>query len=930
MPQVVAQVIIGLVISTILGAISRALSPKPKKQSNKDEGRKQVIRSSIEAHQIIYGTSMESGPLVLGETTGENKEFLHLVVPLAAHEAEAIDSVFLGDVEITNGQLDGSGVVTSGPFASKVRITKHLGSDTQVADTNLVSEVGIWTTDHRGRGLSYLYLRFTGDVDVFPTGIPNIRAVVRGRKVWDPRNDPGDPSVRAFSNNAALCQLDYLMSSFGFAVPLTEINEASWIAAANVCDETVSLKAGGTQPRYTCDGSFQVDQKPADIMEDLLTASAGTVVYQQGTLRGYAGAATTATNTLDESDLRGPISPVTPRPSISESFNAIRGTFVDADDAKAPYSLTEFPPITNATFEAEDNGERVFSEIELLFTTNKVRAQRIANLFLQRARQGIVFTFPAKLSKLELAAWDVVTVTIARLGWSGKEFRILQWELSEDGGVNLTLQEEAAAVYTFDPNDEITIDPAPDTNLPDPFTVGTPGGIGFAEELRTTASGTIVTVVTATVVLVEDNFVNEYELEFKKSTDTDFIGVGRQTSNIFEILTLEDGLTYNFRARAINALGVKSSFVTANHQVAGQSLPPSDVVNFAINTVAEVAHLTWDAVADLDLSHYRVRWSPLIVGAAWANAVDLVSRVPRPATSVGVPARVGSYLIKAVDLKGNQSTNATIIATTVSGIAGLNVVETQSEQPAFSGAKTNVVAIDSILKLDTTNLFDSVAGNFDSALGLFDGGGGTGNFVTQGTYDFATVIDLTAVFTSRVTASITATADDNSDTFDSAPGTFDDREGLFDGETPSFVNAKLQISTTEDDPSGAPVWSPYRDFVVGDYKARGLRFRAVLTSSVTSATPIVSALTVTVDMPDRTAAADDIVVSASGSAITFSPAFKVLQGLGIAAQDLATGDYWAITAKSATGFTIRFFNSSDVGISRSFDYVAKGYGSLAT
>ena len=926
----VATTLAKLVISTVIGFALQALSPKPKAPKLADAsdraGGPQLIRSSIEPHQEIDGTARVSGPLVLAETTGAANEFLHLVVPLAAHEVEAIDSVWLNDVEITNGQLDGNGVVTSGRFANRVRIKKHPGSDSQTADTALVAEVSNWTTAHRGRGIAYIYLRLTWDLDTFPTGIPNVSAVVKGAKFWDPRLDPGDPSVKAFSNNAALAQLDYLMRDIGFALPLAEIHEASWVAAANVCDENVTLKAGGTQKRYTCDGAFHVDAKPLAVMADLLTASAGTLVFQQDQFRGYAAAAATSSFTLDESDLRGPVRVVT-RPSRAATFNAIRGTFVNAADN---YLSADFPPITNATFESEDAGERVFRDIELPFTTNVIRARRIAKIHLERHRQGETLTFPAKLTALGIAAHDLGGVSIGQLNYAGKDFRVLGWSLATDGGVDLHMQEESSSVYDWTPaTDEEDIATPGATTPPDPLTVATPAGITFSEELRVTASGSIIMIVFATVNPITDSFLSEYEMEFRKSGATDFSNAGRQTNNVFELVGLEDGTTYNVRARAINSLGVKSSFVTVNHQVAGQTVPPADVTNFAINIVDDSAFLSWDAVADLDLSHYRVRWSPATAGASWSGAVDLIPKVARPATAVEVPARVGSYLIKAVDLIGIESTNATIIVSTISAIADLNVVETKNEHPGFTGAKTTVVAVDNTLKLDSTNLFDSLAGNFDAAPGLFDGGGGSGNFAATGTYDFAAVVDLTAVYTSRVTASITMTAGESINTFDNAPGNFDAREGLFDGEAPSFVNVKLQISTTDDDPGGAPAWSAYRDFAVGDYKARGLRFRAILTSSVVSATPIVSALTVTVDMPDRTIAANDLVALAAGSAITFSPAFKALQGVGIAAQDLATGDYWAITAKSATGFTIRFFNSSDVGISRTFDYLAKGYGALA-
>ena len=44
----------------------------------------------------------------------------------------------------------------------------------------------------------------------------------------------------------------------------------------------------------------------------------------------------------------------------------------------------------------------------------------------------------------------------------------------------------------------------------------------------------------------------------------------------------------------------------------------------------------------------------------------------------------------------------------------------------------------------------------------------------------------------------------------------------------------------------------------------------------------------------------------------------------LSVQDMASGDKYAITNKSITGFDIAFQNSSGTGISRTFDYVAKG------
>tara|TARA_R100000654_G_scaffold16710_4_gene35036 strand:+ start:329 stop:1030 length:702 start_codon:yes stop_codon:yes gene_type:complete len=232
--------------------------------------------------------------------------------------------------------------------------------------------------------------------------------------------------------------------------------------------------------------------------------------------------------------------------------------------------------------------------------------------------------------------------------------------------------------------------------------------------------------------------------------------------------------------------------------------------------------------------------------------------------------------------------------------------------------------------MDTTVNFDSASGNFDDAVGLFDGGGGS--VQSTGTYEFDNAVDLGAVFTSHVTANITVERVEYLTLFDSAQGNFDDRIGTFDGDVQAFddTNVELQVATTEDDPnSGSPTYTAFRKFFVGDYKARGFKFKAILTSSDAEASPKVTALSVSIDMPDRTLAESDIASGTGTKAITFSPAFKQLQGLGIAAQNLQSGDFYVITSKSATGFTIQFFNSSSAGVDRTFDYVAQGFGEVA-
>lgn len=119
---------------------------------------------------------------------------------------------------------------------------------------------------------------------------------------------------------------------------------------------------------------------------------------------------------------------------------------------------------------------------------------------------------------------------------------------------------------------------------------------------------------------------------------------------------------------------------------------------------------------------------------------------------------------------------------------------------------------------------------------------------------------------------------------------------------------------------------------MGEYSFRAAKFRAVLTSKDTSATPRIDTLQVTIDMPDRLTHGNDLSsgTGAGGFDVVFSPAFSVLQNVAITAQNMGSGDYYEITSKSATGFNIKFKNSSNTVVSRTFDYQAKGYGAVVS
>jgi hypothetical protein len=563
----------------VLSALSKALAPKAPTLSNQLRDRTETVRSAVAPHKIVYGEVPLSGPLVFAASTGSSNEYLHLVIALTGHECEAMSTVWLNDVAV--GTLDGSGNVTSGQFSGLARIKFHLGSASQAADSDLVSECGAqgWTTDHRLQGRGYIYARLKYDATAYPNGIPNIKVLVKGKKVYDPRS-----TLTAWSNNWALCVRDYLAATYGLRCTDAEIDDAAITLAANISDEAVPL-VSGSQARYTCDGVLDLSLRPIDHIRSMLSGGAGAQVYTQGVYRLFAGAYITPVVTLTADDLRGTLT-VRPRVARKSLFNAVRGTFVDPDKY---WQASDFPPMTNATYEAQDGNEQIYADIELPFTINSIRAQRLAKIHLEKSRQGITVDFPAKLTAVKVAVWDVVRITLAHLGWSAKEFRVTGWKMAADGmGVDLVLQEESSASWDWAYGEATIVDPAPDTNLISAVSCPPPTGLtvysGSTHQI-TQADGVTLCRLYATWTAAADATVQNYEIQHKLTTDSVYASAVMSAAVLTTYLApVQSGSSYHVRIRAIRINGSTSAWegpvtiaASANASTVSASVAYSDI-----------------------------------------------------------------------------------------------------------------------------------------------------------------------------------------------------------------------------------------------------------------------------------------------------------------------------------------------------------------
>ena len=816
--------------SVLRGALSGGAEQSPTSSpafTSQAQARTHVIRSSVANRQIIYGRAMVSGPLLFAATDASNST-LHLVVALAGHECDAVEEIYFNDELL--GTRDGSGNVTSGAYSGYAKVVAHLGASDQAADDDLVAAGLGWTSAHRLQGVTYLYVRLSWSRDVYPRGIPNIKAVVRGKKLYDPRS-----GLAAWSDNWALACRDYLAADYGLRCTDAEIDDTAIGAAANIADETVTLAAGGTEARYTCNGVMDTGQTPKAIMQALLSGGAGTLTWPSGVYTLAAGAYDTPAVTLDEDDLRGTVR-VRARVARQDLYNAVKGTFCDPTQSWQP---VDFPPLTNSTYEAQDSDERIWRDVAYPVTTSSATAQRLAKIALEKSRQGITVDAPCKLTAFKVRVWDTVQLSVSHLGWSSKVFRVTGWRFSESGGVDLTLQEEAAACYTWSA-EETTVDPAPDTNLPDPRVVAVPGTPTVTESLfETTGSAGVKARASMAWAASTDAFVVDYLPDYRIAAGT-WVALPATTGLTADINDIAPG-SYEFRVRARNAIGAVSDYSgTRTQEILGLTAAPADPQDFYVVASDGGYEAEWALSADLDVKiggRAVIRHSTLTSSATWNDGI-VVREFNGDATAGRIPLMAGTYMLKFKDSSGNWSTGMASFVPSEALLSGYSTVGTSTQHPGFTGTKTNTAVLDGALRLDSTATITSMPGLVSAWPKLSALGGISGS----GSYAFDTYLDLATVAARRFEATITAQSFDSGDLIG-----FRDLVSTWDSVVGTEVNdcdATLWIATTADDPAGSPAWGAWTPFFVGDFTCRAAKFRLDLASGSPTHNIAVSALSV--------------------------------------------------------------------------------------
>lgn len=636
-----------------LSIVSRALTPKPD-FSGMMQGVTGTVREAASTRKVIYGKCRVGGSVVFLANANQN-EYLYLVIAFAAHEVEDFEEFYFND------ELVWSNGVYQSDWSSWALINYYDGTQT-TADSTLTSASTFWTSTHVLNGVSYAMVRLKWDKDrkKFPNGVPNISAVIKGKKVYDPRTQ-----TTAYSNNPALCVRDYLVNTYyGLGEAASVLDDTSFEDAADICDELVDLSGGGSQARWRCDGVLDTGSSIKNNIEALLASMGGRLGYSGGKYFLQAAAYVTPTIDIDETVMVGEIQ-VQTKQSRRGLYNGVKGVFLSEEEN---YTLCDYPAQISSTYALED-GDPIYLDMPLPFVTNNIRAQRLAKIALLKSRQQLSVTVPLNLAGLKLKAGDFITISNTRLGWTAKPFEVLDYTIGAgtDGviTVNVSCIETASAVYDWNTSDEnpFNLPSTPTTN--DGSTVTAPTNLVLTETTSFAGDGALVDALLIQWTESVDGFVDYYEILIEE-VSTGYTFVVTSTTNEYLVAPIRTGTNYAISVLAVNSIGAKSTALTGSLTPLGDTSAPSAPTGLTATGGFKNIQIEWTSPSDQDLAFVDV-YMALESNLAYSRIATIAAQPGVNGVYVDQGLANGEdyfYKLKAIDRSGNASPFSAVVSAT--------------------------------------------------------------------------------------------------------------------------------------------------------------------------------------------------------------------------------------------------------------------------
>ena len=419
------------------------------------------------AREVAFGRIATKGQLINAWVHGAGNSSLTQIIALSDGWCGPITGVWDGDKLLTIRSLSATHGETM-RFDTTEKAQPYLnvrywdGRPGQAGVASYLSSQGITdlaSTD-RGAGTAFLVITLV-NVNSFWSGNPDLIFEFDGYRCYDIRKDStaggsgshrwNDPATWEPSNNPAIHVYNYLrgirsegQTFMGMEVPEFDLMSDTFISAANVCDEVVSITGGGTEPRYRAAAVIAADDgEHRSSLAPLIQAMGGSLIERTGQFGVIAGAAQGIAATITDDDIvwaegvRWALSS-----SRAERFNEIHGQYLDP---ASRYQANSYARLIDTAALALDS-ERLAAQLDFKAAPSSTQAQRIAWQKLNLSRKEATAEITLGMRHLALEIGDWIRWTSTR-GNFNRVFVITNWGLTPAETLKLDLREIGSDVF---------------------------------------------------------------------------------------------------------------------------------------------------------------------------------------------------------------------------------------------------------------------------------------------------------------------------------------------------------------------------------------------------------------------------------------------------------------------------------------------------
>lgn len=687
------------VISAVIGTLLRP-DPPSVQQAQFAKNMKVNNTSNVQPIPVIYGKRRVGGS-EFRATVGDKNEYIYRILVLCEGQIDSVEKIFLNDDESTRDKYNGL-ITTELKNGTINQTASSLLLNGALSGTNNSTKLSSWTSNHKAQSVAYLVVRLKFDADVFSNGLPLLNALVKGKKVYDPRLDSTvangnglhrfgqeNESTHAWSENPALCILDFLTNNiYGRGIPISQIDIQSFITEANYCDDLQNFNDSSgntfTAKRYTCNGLVNTEQPSIRSLRELLLSCRGKLVLSDK-YKLIIDKPTTAVFTFDKNNMVGEWNIF--GLGVKDFKNKINARFADINNN---YDQT-IHVVSSSTFLEADNNRILDASVFYPFVVEHSRADVLTQHTLKESRLKWGITFTATLEAISVEAMDLVYVKHPSVGWSsgslsnGKLFRVTSVELSNGDTVKIQAREYDASVYTSNIN---TPPSSPTTALVDPNSTQPPTNLSLssANQFLINNDGTIIERIQANWQEPQLGYVRFYEIAYKALEDTNFTIVATNDTSFFiaPCNSPSEGTgsnqvsgIYKVKVRAVYGNDKRSEYTSEiTHTVQGKTTIPNPVNNFTFQQTANYGRqFFFEPPNDRDIKGFVIRGSTNL-NAQWDDMLIIHTghMTVSPYETFSIAKGTYKFSIRVLDTSNNLSDEFIIPSAVVEDDPNIDIV----------------------------------------------------------------------------------------------------------------------------------------------------------------------------------------------------------------------------------------------------------------